>query len=429
MVWKIILSSEQPLVDRLYMVDAQSGQVIYKFNRLTDITGDGNAYPTYPGLSSVIDELFYHLNGNGYLQGQWAYIKNDSTSVATSSSNSFLYSPSSPHFDEANLYWHIDQYRAGYINNMDNGYLSTNGLTDIKAHAHTPIPIINNTPSPNAWFSPSDQQIYFNAAYPSVGTKDFAKDDKVIYHEYTHAVIYYINSGIESTNDEEGGISEGTPDYFAGAYTNRSKIGEYCCAAVNGVRDMANPTIKNYDDYKNRYDYPSVEAHVGGEFFSSVLWALRSNINFTTADGLVYDALFRITSTPSFLSFRDAMTASDDAYFGGVDDNAILNTFANKGIFSESISGPTSLNSGQQGIWQVTPTPTGSYNYQWYYWDSTTNSWNADGTNSDTYSHTFFYSGAGLKTELIKVYVSNGKGTNSTTYSVAVQTNCTTCQQ
>lgn len=56
---KLILFSENPLIDWLYFIDAHSGEILDKFNRLTHATGDGDVYPTHPGLSSVTNKPFY----------------------------------------------------------------------------------------------------------------------------------------------------------------------------------------------------------------------------------------------------------------------------------------------------------------------------------------------------------------------------------
>lgn len=351
LAWKLVLFSEQPMADWLYFVDAQSGQVIDKLSQLTDITGDGNVYPTYPGLSSVTDAPLYRLDGNGYLRGTWAYIVNDATSEAYSSGNSFRYSSTNTHFDEANLYKHIDEFRENYIENIALGSYPPYVFTQMRAHAHTPVQDLNGDGilDPNSWFSHSTQQLYFNDAYPPDGTNDFAKEDKIIYHEYSHAAIYYINSGIESTNNEEGGISEGVPDYFAGAYTGRTKILDYVLSLYpSDQRDMANPYYTSYSSLpRDQNGNVNVDPHESGEFFSSILWSLRNTITPFNADHTVFDAFYWTPNNPTFLDFRDAMMTSDyNGPFGGADDNAIQDAFYFKGIGTYSLKANNITGSG-----------------------------------------------------------------------------------
>lgn len=333
LAWNLVLFSQEPVTGWSYMVDAHSGEVLYKLNQLTNVTGDGDVYPTHPGLSSVTNFDLYRLSGNGRLQGTYAYVVNDEVSEAYSSNHSFQYSPSNVHFDEVNLYYHIDNFRHNFIEGIDDGSL---GFTQIKAHAHTPFQDFNGDgfPDPNAWFDRNSKELYFNDEYAPQGTESFAKEDKIVHHEYGHAVIYDIQSGIQSTSSEEGAISEGTPDYFAGSFTNRSIIIDY--AAPFYERDMANPEISSYLQYENERDNVTpigdVPPHNGGEFFSAVLWDLQSRVGASATDFLVYDALYRITGGPDFLEFRDGMIGADGAAYSGDNSNTIQNTFADWGI-------------------------------------------------------------------------------------------------
>lgn len=393
------------------MVDANSGEILEKLNQLTDVTGDGNVYPTHPGLSSVTNKPLYGLVGNGYLDGTYVDVQNASASEAYSSSHSFKYSTSNTHFEEVSLYFHIDNFRRNFVEGLDASNDLFNKLT---ATAHD-----NSTCPNNACFSSSTQDLYFSDGYP------FAKEDKVVHHEYGHAVIYDIQSGIQSTSSEEGAISEGTPDYFSGSFTNRSRILEY--AVPFAERDMANPDISSYSDYKSDPSYPNVAPHTGGEFFSAILWDLRNTIGASVADFLVYDALYRITGGPDFLEFRDAVIAADDAAYGGANYEDIRNTFAEWGIgtaivLTVSIGGPHGVNDGQTGYFTANVSNAdGSVDYQWYYRQETYSSWIADGGNSSSYSRTFYSApGGGTAHSAVKVEITSAGESASDIHSVDV---------
>lgn len=391
LVWKVILFSKQAGVDWIYMVDAHSGEILYKLSQLTDVTGDGDVYPTYPGISSVANKPLYRLNGYGSLEGVNVDVVNDAASEAYSSSNSFQYSSSNTHFDEVNLYYQIDHFRHNFIDGVDDGGL---GLNQITAHAHTPIQDLDGDEDldPNSWFSRDTHELYFNDAYSPASTYDFAKEDKIIQHEYSHAVIYDIESGIQSERySEEGAISEGTPDYFAGSFTGRAMIGNY--AFPLAIRDMAGPT---YSDYSQLLDgsgnYNISDPHLGGEFFSSILWDIRNSLGATDTDFLVYDALHRVTGNPYFLDFRDAMMAADDEAYSGAHNDLIQDAFAAKGVgvyspLHVSISGPNAIDQGESGTWTASVTNgSGNYTYEWYWKYVSSNTWHAAGGNSDTYT-------------------------------------------
>jgi Zn-dependent metalloprotease len=226
LAWKLTLFSKKQGLDWLYIVDAHSGEVLYKLNLIMDYEGSGKVYPTTKCLSSVTTKTLKGLYGNGYLNGSYVNVWNSSAPRAYSASGSFNFSPSSTHFDEVSLYYYIDNFKRNFISALDE---HNKLFKKIDAYAH------NNQMCPyNACYV--NGSLYFSDAYP------YAEVDQVPYHEYTHAVIHDIKPGIQSTTYEEGAISEGTPDYFAGSFTNRAVIG-----GCNGVveRDMNNPQYSN----------------------------------------------------------------------------------------------------------------------------------------------------------------------------------------
>ncbi len=362
LAWKLILFSSEPMADWEFISDAHSGMELIRQNRITHVTGTGDVYPTHPGLSSVSSRSLYRLTGNGTLTGTYVKVENDAASNAFAANHNFTYNTSSTHFDEVNVYYYVDDFRHNYIAN-----LGSLGFTQITAHVHS-----NNWPGPNnAWFLRSNKHIYFGDGTGS-GFNPFSREEKIIHHEYGHAVIYDLNSGITSSSDEEGAISEGTPDYFSGAYTGRSLILEY--AAYNYRRDMASPYLNSYSAYQASNKAP----HTGGEFFSAVLWDLRgkSGISGSQADFLVFDALNRVSGNPNFIEFRNAMIAADNSAYGGVHVYLIQDTFADWGIgthfvpplLTAYISGDSYLQSYATGNWTATASNgSGStYNFKWY---------------------------------------------------------------
>jgi hypothetical protein len=172
----------------------------------------------------------------------------------------------------------------------------------------------------------------------------------------------------------------------------RPVILDYAFASVK--RDMTNPRIATYSDYTGpNWGYPNVEAHDGGELWSASLWDLHNNsaIGNTTADWLVYGGLHRITSSATFLAYREGIIAEDQANYGGTHLNKIKNTFALRGIGDPTlplISGPSRLSVGQQGTWTVsTDWGTGSYSYAWYFRSSDTGGqWSGPVSASSSYS-------------------------------------------
>lgn len=73
-----------------------------------------------------------------------------------------------------------------------------------------------------------------------------------------------------------------------------------------------------------------------------------------------------------------------------------------------SITGPGTLNSGSQGTWTAVPdNAEGTVSYQWYYKVDRNDSWHAAGSNSDTFSYTFFNTSSSVNTAGVKVDISS----------------------
>lgn len=107
-----------------------------------------------------------------------------------------------------------------------------------------------------------------------------------------------------------------------------------------------------------------------------MLWELRndSQIGQEPADNLIFNALARLDSDPTFLEYREAIIQQDYAEYNGQHISAIQDIFANRGIGipstnpSVEISGPNYVPSGY--IYPYVANPSGGTqiytNYQWW---------------------------------------------------------------
>lgn len=214
-------------------------------------------------------------------------------------------------------------------------------------------------------------------------------------HEYTHAVTDHIAHLYNIENNfynETYAIHEGNSDYFAGTFTDRTLIGEYASFGISiNQRNMTNPRIANYSQYNDRYlsywqTYGYHEPHFGGELWSASLWDLRNNLSPYVANWDIYNGLFGIPTTSSFLQYRQAIINSDINYYGGLNEKKIRHIFYLRGIGPDSmgvtISGPSYLAYKQTGTYTANFTGgSGSVSYQWYNSNDGGNTWYAAGTN------------------------------------------------
>lgn len=416
LIWNVHLFTSFPNSYWVYTIDAHSGKIMREVNQLAGAVW-GEAYTiNYCHTPDPALVQLLNLEGNqDSLDGTYIKVYNASGPEAINGDNppnpGFTYPETSPHFDEVMVYYHVDNFRHGFINNLEgsghqlfnklNGYVySTCGIGE------------------NGCYNPGTGDIHFSS-------KQYSRQSKIIYHEYSHAVIDDIKNGIEHASDEEGAVYEGLPDFWAGSFSNYSVI-LACLPAY--TRDMTNPEISSYSEYENDYNDPNspgVEPHKGGEFFSAILWDLRSKVN--TTDQLTYNALFRIDIDPTFMDFRDGLIGADHNLSGGQNYVEIRNTFASWGVGTEvppldvAITGPNDLQGGETGTWQANVSGgTLNHTYQWYYRNGGyAESWIADGANSPTYSHSWTFSEY-PEGVAVKVVVNSGNQQKFDTYDVLI---------
>jgi len=351
-----------------------------------------NVYLHHPGIDesySLINPI--NANSSGYIQGTYVDVLNDATSRAYDAENfDFTYEPSNTHFDEGNLFYHIDRFRRSYWNVLDDEF---NPFTQITAHAHW-------SNSTQAAYNPTDHHLRFGDGGGNSGYNSFAKEDKVIMHEYTHAVTDFI-SDLAPGYSESGAIHEGNSDYFASTFTDRTLIGEYAVAGISCFqRNISSPRISNYTQYSNSnyyicggIDYGLYEPHFGSELWSRCLWDVRghASIGASVADWIIYKSLEAIPTTSSFLQYRQAIISADVTWYGGTHVTKIAHIFYARGIGTDSvgvsISGPGELIWKQNGTWTATGSGgNSSYTYEWRYRDYPSGSWSGVVSTSNQYT-------------------------------------------
>ncbi len=111
---------------------------------------------------------------------------------------------------------------------------------------------------------------------------------------------------------------------------------------------------------------------------------------------------------------------SIDGYVSG-DPDGNADPIAAYTPLQANITGPTYLNSGEVGTWQANATGgDGNYSYQWYYSSSYSGPWAAAGSNSSTFSWTFYNNSTSLENRYVKTTVSSGGEQTSVIKSVSI---------
>ncbi|HNV72411.1 MAG TPA: PepSY domain-containing protein, partial [Candidatus Ozemobacteraceae bacterium] len=206
MVYVVKIAAAEPLGDWEVLIDAETGKEISRLNQMMfadPVTGRGDVYPFNPLVSDVSEQDLPHLTTNT-LKGLYCNVVNDDGPTAVNTDNIHKYDPNDTHFDEANMYYYINQ-----IHDFHKKLGATKMDKPLKATVHY------GDKYDNAYFSPWEDAMAFGDGNR---LNDLAKEETVAYHEYSHATINTIVSLTYSK--ESGAINEGQADYFACSLSN-----------------------------------------------------------------------------------------------------------------------------------------------------------------------------------------------------------------
>ena len=297
----------------------------------------GSVYLKHPGLtpSRSVVALSGLSNQSGVYNlqsGVYINASNAAGQQAAPSSGNFFYQDTDPRSETVMAYHHATEFRI---------FLGSIGYSP---NSTAPVVVETALQGTGAEYVPLSGKILLRRSLDGVTPDAIAFEDKVVMHEFGHYVLDDLANLVSTSFTEEGAVTEGLPDYFAGAFTERSEILDW--AAPQFRRNMAAPTgnnnsggsqspITTYSQYLGPTGTPpSVEPHRGGEFISFVLWTLRqsSAVPSGDLDRIVMAAVPMLSTDVDFLELRDDLIVASEELFGTQYEQAILDGFADKGI-------------------------------------------------------------------------------------------------
>ena len=326
--YKVEIQSREPLADFVCIINADNGTVIDSMDIMNhakpkpskpeaaDEKGkSGSVYVTNPIRGKVTNEPMLNLNsGARGMVGKWANITNeDSEPAAADASGNYIYAADNTHFDEVNAYYHV--------NKMHDFFKDNYGFSGLDRSM--PVTVHYGDAYDNAFFSPMSGSIAFGD-----GSKlnDLAKEESIIYHEYTHAVT---GSMVQMPyKAESGAMNEAFSDYFSCTITCDPDVGEWALAKMNRpyLRTMVNKA--HYpEDIHNEVHYDSI-------IYAGALWDLRNELSVAAADKIIHFSrnYLKGTSSPKFTDGVKALIAADKEYFRGINASKIKAVFEARGI-------------------------------------------------------------------------------------------------
>lgn len=311
-VWKVSIPSKAPLGDFVCVVNADNGGVVDSYDVMNH--AKGSVYFLNPLKCKVTNEEILNLKGTNGMVGKWANVVNeDSTPAAPDANGNYVYAPEDTHFDEVNVYFHLNKIHDYYAEKF--GFTGLD--RSMKATVHY------GDAYDNAYFSPMEGGFAFG---DGSRLNDLSKEESVIYHEYTHAVTGAMVS--MPYRNESGAMNEAFSDYFASALSNDPLVGEWAMAKMN------KPFLRNME---NNYHYPENiqhEVHYDSIVYGGALWDLRKALGGEVSDKLVHFSrnYLKGIKEQKFTDGINALIAADKEFNKGANEAKIKEVFAKRGM-------------------------------------------------------------------------------------------------
>ena len=331
LAWEVRFSTDEPLGRWQAFVDARDGSVLEVQNRLMhDGLVLGNVWPENELRSPTRDVLplrdayvdlgtqvvvtddrgvfpdFGQTTITTELAGPWVDMVNEDVPDASYTGSPDVlwdYPTSDTHFDEVNVFHHLNQFHAWV-----KGFLGFGG-----ADRQLPAWVHYGSGFNNAFYDPAVIEIAFGDG-DGFNYRSFAQDD-VIYHEYGHFMFDMAISMGYGFN-EVGGMQEGSADFFAGAFSGDSEIGEATVPGGN-IRDLDNKGFFPPRIYPDYLQLNGFSPHAGGEVWGGALWDIRKVIGGAEMDPIAWDAFFFYPPDTLFIDGRAALIQADiDRHLG-----------------------------------------------------------------------------------------------------------------
>ncbi|MDD5036478.1 MAG: hypothetical protein PHE55_17170 [Methylococcaceae bacterium] len=331
-VWKIIIPTQNPWGLWVYQIDAETGNITYKGDEILQLrSGTGLGYLNnanwHVGKIGNLSLMYLYTskekpNSWGYLWGPHSNIINTAGYEPRASDYKFNYNPVTQKdwFHAVNAYYKINTSWTWWKT------LISKYKTNPYYFYNYSAPVFVNAGICNAYYS-SDITgngdpgfVFGNENSCAQGSEDFALDEDVVRHEYTHAMMNWLGFGGQfgSYKNYYGrAMGEGNGDWFGYIiHPKNPKMGD---VAENWTRNGYGINLDNTRTYPRDVNYPDSgmpEEHYTGEIWGGYLYDLYRMLG-NKAVPYVYNAYYYFSSAgglmDGFPDFFDGIRAQINA--------------------------------------------------------------------------------------------------------------------
>jgi hypothetical protein len=295
---------------------------------LVDAKDSATAVPA----SEYVDVPLTHLDGSGYLRGDYAVVESSTGTPAFSPSNTFLYNRHDDQFEQTMAYFWVTQAQT-YLHELGFGE-SLPGVVD------QPFPVkIDQYGGDNSYQTDKPYRIRLGK-----GGVDDAEDAEVIVHEYGHAVHASQVPGYGASLDA-GSIGEAFGDYL-GVSVGLDAAAQYRWPVRTDPACVADWDSVSYTDaphcLRTLHENLTVaqrrgEVHYDGQIWSQALWESRLGyqslgLSARDWDTTLIDSQFGYAPDTSFSAAAATTYATALRRDGRAAANVVRAAFAARGI-------------------------------------------------------------------------------------------------
>ena len=285
---------------------------------LTDQKDSDAAVPP-AGYHSVV---LTHLDGSGFLRGDYANVYSSTGNLAFSPTNAFAYTRHQDEFEQVMAYYWITEAQL-YIHSLGFGS-SLRPINDRPQAVR-----INQLGYDNSFATDHPK----NELRFGKGGVDDAEDAEVILHEYGHAI--HEGSGFVFATEEAGAISEGFGDYWAADVSQLvAPTPDPACVAdwdSTSYTSTVPHCLRRVDSPRHYPEDLNGEVHHDGTIWSRALWDMHNALGNVIADTIILQGQIDFPGT----SMKDLATryvATAKLLYGNAAAAAVTTAFQNRGI-------------------------------------------------------------------------------------------------